>query len=85
MTPTSSNLGMEEIVKNRYKIATDPEIMKTAVKMIKDSMTGCLRCGLPPSGLGGQRFDKRALRGRQQGAPFFFLVRRTRRKCTAST
>ena len=41
--------GMEEIVKNRYKIATDPEIMKTAVKMIDSMKQGVDTLNMPPS------------------------------------
>ncbi|MFX5656517.1 hypothetical protein ABTE24_20295, partial [Acinetobacter baumannii] len=44
--------GMDEIIHNRFKIATDPQIMKTAVKMLDSMKQGIETLHMPPSILG---------------------------------
>lgn len=57
--------GMEEIVADRYKIATDPKIMATAVKMIDSMKTGIETLVMPPSILGKLPHEVLIFHGRQ--------------------
>jgi 2-hydroxymuconate-semialdehyde hydrolase len=57
--------GMEEIVENRYKIATDPGIMKTAVKMIDSMKNGIETLNMPPELLGKMPHEVLIFHGRQ--------------------
>ncbi|RCX10083.1 alpha/beta fold hydrolase [Extensimonas vulgaris] len=41
--------GMDEIINNRYKIATDPETMEVAAKMIDSMKVGIEALAMPPS------------------------------------
>jgi pimeloyl-ACP methyl ester carboxylesterase len=56
---------MEEIVENRYKIATDPDIMKTAVKMIDSMKNGIETLNMPPELLGKMPHEVLIFHGRQ--------------------
>lgn len=57
--------GMEEIVEDRYKIATDPEIMKTAVNMIESMKQGIETLNMPPSLLAKLPHEVLIFHGRQ--------------------
>lgn len=57
--------GMEEIVAERYKIATDPEVMPVAAKMMESMNTGIESLVMPPSVLAKLPHQVLIFHGRQ--------------------
>lgn len=57
--------GMDKIISDRYKIATDPAVMPIAAKMIETMKVGIEALIMPPSVLAGMPHDVLIFHGRQ--------------------